>query len=57
MTDIIVIAILLIIVGSASAYIIRTKKKGAKCIGCPMSGNCCNSKNGKDSCSCDCGKY
>lgn len=40
MTDIIVIAIVLLIVGGAVAYIIRAKKRGVKCIGCPESKTC-----------------
>lgn len=48
MTDFIIIAILLIIIGLASWYVIRAKKKGQKCIGCPHSKTCgskdCNCK-------------
>ena len=44
MADLILIAVLLLIVGLAALYIIREKKKGRKCIGCPYakqcSGNC-----------------
>lgn len=40
MVDLIVIAIVVLIVGSALAYIIRVKKRGVKCIGCPAGGNC-----------------
>lgn len=42
MTDFIIIAILVLIVGGAGAYIYRAKKSGKKCIGCPDSGtgNC-----------------
>ena len=47
MTDIIIIAVLVLIVGSASLYIYRAKKSGQKCIGCPHS-KTCGSKN----CSC-----
>ncbi len=45
MTDIIIGLILLVLVGGASFYIVREKKKGRKCIGCPYSGTC-----GKDEC-------
>lgn len=56
--DYFVVAVILIIIGSALWYIRRTKKKGVKCIGCPdgakcaercagCSGNCCG--NGADS--------
>lgn len=48
--DIIVTLILVIIVGSAIYYIYKEKKKGRRCIGCPMAGDCarasaCNSMN------------
>ena len=49
MTDIIVALVLLVIICSAIAKIIIEKKKGAKCIGCPYSGDgkssCCNAKS------------
>ena len=38
MVNVIIIAILLILVGSAAYYIYKEKKKGRKCIGCPYSG-------------------
>lgn len=38
--SIIVIAILILVIGSATAYIIRQKKKGVKCIGCPYAKEC-----------------
>lgn len=38
MEDVIIIAILITIVGSAALYIWKEKKKGRKCIGCPYSG-------------------
>ncbi len=48
MASIIVAAILLIIIGLAIAYIVKEKKKGTVCIGCPQGGTC-----GKSSgCSC-----
>lgn len=47
MMDFVIISILLLIVGGAIFYIIKAKKKGARCIGCPMSGSC-----GKASCDC-----
>ena len=43
MIDLIVIGILVILVGIAVFYILKEKKKGQKCIGCPSSG-CCTSK-------------
>ena len=59
MTDYIVIAVLVIVIGSAIFYIIREKKRGTKCIGCPSGGKCgsCNSCGGScgngGSCDCD----
>ena len=52
--NVIVTLILIAILGLAISYIIRQKKKGVKCIGCP-SGGCCPSKNGKTTqCTCGC---
>ena len=47
MTDIIVIAILVLVVGAASFYIIREKKKGKRCIGCPYACNCSGADKNK----------
>ena len=47
MSDIIVIAIVVIVVGLAVGYIVRQKRSGAKCIGCPHSKTC-----GSENCSC-----
>ena len=43
MENIIVIAILLLVVGSACFYIWKEKKSGKRCIGCSSStsGSCC----------------
>ena len=38
--DFIIIAIIGLIVGGAIGYIIRAKKRGQKCIGCPHSATC-----------------
>jgi len=40
MADIIAVIIIVAAVGAALAYIYKEKKKGTKCIGCPMAGNC-----------------
>ena len=40
MTDVIVIAILAVILGLAAGYLYRTKKRGAKCVGCPYAKEC-----------------
>ena len=48
MKNIVVVIIIAVIIGLAIGYIIREKKKGARCIGCPSGGKC--------SCGCsDCG--
>ena len=52
MDDIIAIVILLVIVGAAVAYIVKAKKSGKKCIGCPDSGSCSGKCGG---CTCGCG--
>lgn len=48
--DFIATAVIVLIIGGAAAYIIRAKKKGQKCIGCPSGGTCGKSKNGKCTC-------
>lgn len=40
MTDIIVMAVIIAIVGSAAAYIYKAKKSGARCVGCSHAGSC-----------------
>ena len=44
--DWIILGVILLIIAAAALYIIRQKKKGAKCIGCPYAkscgGNCSN---------------
>lgn len=47
MANVIVTLVLLAIISAAVAKIIIEKKKGAKCIGCPYSGD------GKSNCSCN----
>jgi len=49
MTDFIVIAILVVIIGAAVAYIVRAKKRGG-CIGCPDSGKCSGNCGGCSGC-------
>lgn len=41
MESFIVGAVLILILGFAVRYIIKAKKSGRKCIGCPAGGNCC----------------
>ena len=52
MTDLIIILILIMIVGAAVAYIVKEKKRGTRCIGCPAGGNCPSRKGGHSKCSC-----
>lgn len=40
MADFIVISVVLAVVGLAVAYIVKEKKKGTVCIGCPAAGKC-----------------
>ena len=47
MADAIVLIILVLVVGGASAYLIRAKKNGVKCIGCPAGGSCPGSQKMK----------
>ena len=50
MGDIIPIIIIVLIIGGAVFYIIKAKKSGRKCIGCPDSATCSKNKNGKCCC-------
>ena len=52
MTNILIIAVLLLIVGGAVFYIFKEKKKGAVCIGCPHAGTCASKKNRDSGCGC-----
>lgn len=49
MDNVIAVLVLALIIGGAVFYIIRAKKSGQKCIGCPHSKQC-SSKGG---CSCN----
>ena len=48
--DIIVIAVIVLIVGGAVAYIVKAKKSGKRCIGCPYGDSCASKGKG-----CGCG--
>lgn len=50
MDSILVLAVILLIVGSAAWYIRREKRKGTKCIGCPDSKTCSGHCAGCRSC-------
>lgn len=51
MENVIVIVILAALIGGAIWYIVKEKKKGTKCIGCPYAGSCATKAEG-GSCSC-----
>ena len=38
--DWIIAIVILVIIAIAVTYIVKAKKSGKKCIGCPMSGSC-----------------
>jgi len=40
MANLIVIIVLLLLVGAAAAYVVKAKKQGQKCIGCPYAKEC-----------------
>ncbi|MBE5794896.1 MAG: FeoB-associated Cys-rich membrane protein [Clostridiales bacterium] len=47
MTNLIVILILCLIVGASAFYIIKAKKQGQKCIGCPYARECASKGCGR----------
>lgn len=54
MESFIVAGIVIVIIGASIAYIIKEKKRGAKCIGCPAAGKCSGLSNGNFGCGCGC---
>ncbi len=48
MENIIPIIVIVLILGGAIFYLVRAKKKGQKCIGCPYAKQC-----GKETCDCN----
>ena len=52
MDNVAIIIVLALIFAFAIGYIVRAKKKGAKCIGCPSggkcSGSCCSCGNAEN---------
>lgn len=52
MTDYIIMAVIALIIGGAVWYVVKAKKSGKKCIGCPD--GCCSSKKDGSRCSCCC---
>ena len=52
MQNAIIVLIVLCLVVGASYYIYKEKKKGRRCIGCPMAGNCAKAKAEKEAADC-----
>ena len=48
MKDLLVILVVVAILGLAAWYVIRAKKKGARCIGCPHGGTCSQCMHGSE---------
>ncbi len=54
MSDYIILGIIIVIIAAAIIYVIKQKKSGAKCIGCPHGSKCsscgcgCNEKQSKE---------
>lgn len=48
MADYIIAGVVLLLIGAAIAYIIREKKRGVRCIGCPNGG--CSQNNNVSGC-------
>ena len=40
MEIIIAVLVLAVLIGGAAAYLVRAKRSGVKCVGCPAGGNC-----------------
>ena len=49
MADLVVLAILIIAVAVVVSYIVKEKKRGGKCLGCPYSGSCNKKSSGCNS--------
>ena len=45
MVNVLIFAIIAAIVGASGWYVVREKRRGKKCIGCPDSGSCPHSCN------------
>lgn len=52
MVNVIAVVVLLAIVVLAARYVIKAKKKGRKCIGCPD--GCCPNRGDGSGCTCGC---
>lgn len=54
MGDYIALAVIVVILAAAVIYLIRAKKKGVKCIGCPSGCKACKNNKNNSSCCCGC---
>jgi hypothetical protein len=54
-SEIIAILAIFLCIGGAIFYIVKAKKSGQKCIGCPHGGKCASKEQGCNGCSCSCG--
>lgn len=52
MGNIILAAVLLLLVGAAVRYVVKAKKSGAACIGCPVDGGCSKDSDCDSGCCC-----
>ena len=52
--DMIAVAVILLIVGGAVLYIIKAKKSGKHCIGCPDSASCSSCRGNCQGCQSAC---
>ncbi len=53
MVDVVLVVVIAGIIVAASWYVIKAKKSGAKCIGCPVS-KCCSHHNRNTASPCSC---
>lgn len=51
MENLIIIAILVLILGGAAVYLVRAKKRGVKCVGCPSGSECGKNASACSGCS------
>ena len=47
MENAIAVFVIIILVGSAAAYLVKAKRSGVKCVGCPAGGSCSSKNKGK----------
>ena len=54
MADFILVILLLLVIGTAVGYMIKSRKNGVKCIGCPSGCSCSHEDTGHCGKDCDC---